>query len=79
MLATVVDLAALWKILVVVLVAGVGITALFGEGVVSVDRLLSARRADRRGAVILNGVIVALTAVVCVAALVAGLVAMTHK
>lgn len=79
MLATVVDLAALWKILVVVLVVGVGITALFGEGVVSVNRLLSARRSDRPGATVLNGVIVALTAVVCAAALVAGFVAMTHK
>lgn len=79
MLATLIDLGALWRILVVVLVVGVGITALFGEGLVSLGRLASARRAGRGGRVALSAVTIALAAVVCVAALVAGFVAMTHK
>jgi UPF0716 family protein affecting phage T7 exclusion len=79
MLATIVDLAALWKVLVVVLLAGVGITALYAHGVTSLGRLADARRAGRTGAVVANGLTVAVAALVCVAALVLGFVAMTHK
>ena len=56
-----------------------GITALYGEGVRSLERFAEARRAGRTGAVVLNGVTVALTALVCAGALVAGFIAMTHK
>lgn len=56
-----------------------GITALFGEGLLSLGRLASARRAGRGGQVALSLVTIALAAVVCVAALVAGFIAMTHK
>ena len=65
--------------LLVALGAGVGLTALFGEGVVSLERLAEARRTGRTGAILLNGATVAIAGLVCVAALVAGFVAMTHK
>jgi hypothetical protein len=68
-----VDLDALWKILLAALLAGVGLTALFGEGVAALDR------ARRGSAVAANAVLVALAAAVCLAALAAGLLAMTHK
>jgi len=79
MIATIVDWAALWKIFVVVLIVGVGITSLFGEGLISLDRFERARRDGKTGAVVLNSVTIGLTALVFVAALVAGFVAMTHK
>jgi hypothetical protein len=68
-----IDLDALWKILVVALVIGVGLTALFGEGVAALER------ARRGSAVAGNAVVVALVAAACLAALAAGLIAMTHK
>ena len=68
-----VDVDALWKILLAALLVGVGLTALFGEGVAALER-------TRRGsAVAANALIVALAAAVCLAALAAGFVAMTHK
>jgi hypothetical protein len=79
MLATIVDWSAIWKVFVVALACGVGLTALFGEGVVSLERLAAARRSGRTGAILLSGATVALTALVCLAALIAGFIAMTHK
>jgi hypothetical protein len=68
-----IDLDALWKILVAALVVGVGLTALFGEGVAALER------ARRGSAVAGNALVVALVAAACLAALAAGLMAMTHK
>ena len=68
-----VDLDALWKILLAALIAGVGLTAVFGEGVAAFER------ARRGSAVAANGLVVALVAAVCLTALAAGLLAMTHK
>jgi hypothetical protein len=79
MLATIVDFSALWKVLLIVLAVGVGLTAMFGQGIVSFERLGEARRAHDTGAVVLNGLVVAVVALVCVAALVVGCIAMTHK
>jgi hypothetical protein len=79
MLSAIVDLDALWKIVVVVMLAGVGITALFGEGLSSLQRREAARRDGRTGAVVLNTLTVVLTAMVFAVALVAGFAAMTHK
>ena len=79
MLATIVDLAALWKILIAVFAVGVGVTAIFGEGALAVARITQARRNGRSEDLLLNGLLVALAAVVCVAALVIGFLAMTHK
>ena len=79
MLATIVDLAALWKILIAVFAVGVGVTAIFGEGALAVAQITQARRNGRSEDLLLNGLLVALAAVVCVAALVIGFLAMTHK
>lgn len=79
MLATVVDVGALVKILIAVLIVGVGVTAIFGEGALSAQRLATARRERRTGAVVANGLMVVAAGLVCLGALVAGFLAMTHK
>ena len=79
MLAAVVDVAALWKVLLVVLCVGVGLTAVYGQGVVSLERLTEARRAGDTGAVAVHGLVVGLVALICLGALVLGFLAMTHK
>ncbi|MGX6449338.1 hypothetical protein ACVU7I_14920 [Patulibacter sp. S7RM1-6] len=78
-LAEIVDLDALWKIALAALCGGVGVTAVFGIGVLRGEALLAARRRGGGGAVAVNGLVVAACAVVCVAAIVAGVLAMTHK
>jgi hypothetical protein len=79
MLATIVDGTAVAKILAAALVVGLGITALYGQGALSLERISAARREHRRGAVIANGLVVAIAALACVAVLVVGFIAMTHK
>jgi hypothetical protein len=80
LLSAVVDLAALWKIIVAVVIAGVGVTAAFGEGAIALARIARARRDGVRDvSLAASYVVVALSAVVCAAALVLGFVAMTHK
>jgi hypothetical protein len=80
LLSALVDLAALWKFIVAVVIAGVGVTAAFGEGAIALARIARARRDGvRDGSLAASYVVVALSAVVCAAALVLGLVAMTHK
>jgi hypothetical protein len=78
-LGSVVDLDALWKILLIALCGGVGVTAVFGFGVLRLEALESAREHDDRGAVLVNGAAVAACAAVCLAAIVFGVLAMTHK
>ena len=79
MLAAIVDVSALWKVLLVALCAGVGITALYGQGIVSLERFTEARRAGDTGAVVASGLVVGLVALVCLGTLVAGFLAMTHE
>jgi hypothetical protein len=76
MLATIVDVHALWKILLAALLVGVGVTALFGQGAAAAERLSGDRSA---GAAVRDSAIVALTAAVCLAALVLGAITMTQK
>jgi hypothetical protein len=78
-LASVVDLAALWKIALAALCGGVGVTAIFGVGVLRGEAAGRARERGDTAAAALNGLIVAACALVCVAAIVVGVVAMTHK
>ncbi len=78
-LATLVDTDALWRILVVVLLVGVGATAIFGAGVRSLEGLEHARRDGRPGAVAGHAVVLGAAAAVSLALLVLGFVAMTHK
>jgi hypothetical protein len=79
MLAALVDTDALWKIVLAALVAGVGVTAMYGQGVVALDRFERARREGRMAVAVANGLLVALVAAVCAAVVVIGFLAMTHK
>jgi hypothetical protein len=79
MLATIVDIHALWKILLAAFAVGVGVTAIFGEGAIAVQRVATARREGRTADVLLNGVVIAFAALVCLGAIVVGFIAMTHK
>ena len=78
-LAAIVDLAALWKIVVAVFAVGVGATAIFGQGAMALARIEQSRREGRGGAAALDVAVVALAGLVCVVALVIGFIAMTHK
>jgi hypothetical protein len=75
MLATIIDFDALWKILLAALFVGVGLTALFGEGIGALTRV---RRHDGSASAV-DGAMVGLTGPACVAALVVGVWAMTQK
>ena len=78
MLATIVDLDAMWKILLAALAVGVGVTAIFGQGALAAARISTARR-ERRGGLVADGLVIAVAAAVCVAAIVVGFLAMMHK
>ena len=78
MLATIVDIAAIWKILLAAFAVGVGVTAIFGQGAIAAARISVARR-EGRSVPLGDGVVIALAAVVCVAMLVVGFIAMLHK
>jgi UPF0716 family protein affecting phage T7 exclusion len=75
MLAAIVDTAALWKIVLAVFAVGIGVTAIFGQGTMAFARIEQARREGRSGAAALDYAVVALAALVCVAALVVGFLA----
>jgi len=79
MLATIIDIDAIWKLLLAAFAVGVGVTAIFGEGALAAERLKDARQDRRTGDVLVNGLVVALAGLACVGALVIGLIAMTHK
>jgi hypothetical protein len=79
MLATIVDTSALWKIVLCAFAGGVGITAIFGYGIVRLEALERARETKESGAVALNAAAVAICALICLGALVLGFIAMTHK
>jgi hypothetical protein len=78
MLATIVDLDAIWKILLAAFAVGVGVTAIFGQGALAAARISTARRQGRSAAPT-DGLLIALAAVVCAAAVVVGFIAMLHK
>jgi hypothetical protein len=79
MLATIVDLSALWKILLAAFAVGVGATAVFGQGAQAAQRIADARRRGSTADLVLNGAVVGLAGLVCAAVLVVGVIAMTHK
>ena len=70
-----IDFDALWKILLAALIVGVGLTALFGEGVAALERVRRGSGSTVAG----NAVVVTLVGAVCLAAIAAGFIAMTHK
>jgi hypothetical protein len=79
MLATVVDTGAVLKILLAALVVGVGVTAVYGQAAHAAGRLARARRDGHTAEVVSSALIIGAAALVCLAALVLGFVAMTHK
>jgi hypothetical protein len=72
-----IDWSALLKILLVALCGGVGVTAIFGFGVLRLEAFDDARSQGRGGAA--NLVVVGLCGAVCLAAVVIGILAMMHK
>jgi hypothetical protein len=78
-LASVIDFDALWKIVLIALCGGVGVTAVFGVGVIRSEALFQARERGDQGAVLLNGTAVVACGLICLAAVVVGVLAMTHK
>jgi hypothetical protein len=79
MLATIVDIDAIWKILLAAFAVGVGVTAIFGEGALAARRVVGARREGRTRETVVNAVVVGFAGLVCVAAVVVGFIAMMHK
>jgi hypothetical protein len=79
MLATIVDIDAIWKILLAAFAVGVGVTAVFGEGALAAARITAARRNGRPGETAADALVVVLAGIVCVAVIVVGFVAMLHK
>jgi len=79
MLATIVDVDAIWKILLAAFAVGVGVTAIFGEGAIASTRIAAARREGRSGDLLANALVIGFAAIVCLAAIVIGFIAMMHK
>jgi hypothetical protein len=79
MLATIIDLDALWKILLAAFAVGVGLTSVFGAGALALERLTAARHESADGSALANGAIVATAALACLAAVGLGMFAITHK
>jgi hypothetical protein len=79
MLATIVDTGAVLKILLAALIVGVGVTAIYGLGARASARIGRARSEGHTGEVVGDAFMIAIAALVCLAALVVGFIAMTHK
>jgi hypothetical protein len=79
MLATIVDIDAIWKILLGAFAVGVGVTAIFGEGALAAQRIAAARRDGRPAETAADALVLVFAAIVCVAAIVIGFLAMMHK
>jgi hypothetical protein len=79
MLATIVDIDAIWKILLAAFAVGAGVTAIFGEGALAAARIAAARRNGRPAETGADALVVVFAGLVCVAAIVIGFIAMLHK
>jgi hypothetical protein len=79
MFATIVDIDAIWKILLAAFAVGVGVTAIFGEGAIAATRIAAARREGRSGETLANALMIGFAGLVCIAAIVIGFLAMMHK
>jgi hypothetical protein len=77
--ASVVDWAALGKVVVAALVAGVGVTFCFSLAVAGATRFAEMRRADRTAGAVVYAAIGIAGLLVTVAAVVIGIVVMTKK
>jgi hypothetical protein len=79
MFAAIADWEALWKIAVVAFAGGVGVTAIYGFLVMRAEALERARQRGETATVAANGLLVGVCAAICIAAVVLGFIAMTHK
>jgi hypothetical protein len=79
MLATIVDVDAIWKILLAAFAVGVGVTAIFGEGAIAATRIAAARREGRSGDLLANALVIGFAGLVWLGAIVIGFTAMMHK
>lgn len=79
MIATIVQGKALWQTVVASVVAGVGITFAFSVGIWGTGQFVELSRNDRQGAATLAGLVALLGFLVVAAAVVVGIVVMTHK
>jgi hypothetical protein len=79
MFAAVADWEALWRIAVVAFAGGVGVTAIYGFLVMRAEALERARQRGETATVAANGLLVGVCAAICIAAVVLGFIAMTHK
>ena len=75
----IVDWAALGKVVVASLIAGVGITLFFSFAIIGATRFAEMRRDQRAGGATVYAMVAALGAVVTVGAVVVGIIVMTKK
>ena len=74
--SSIVDVHALWKILAVSVLLGAGVVGAFGWALIGVSRYRQAEASGTRAA---SGLLIGLAGGLCLAAVVVGLIAMTHK
>jgi hypothetical protein len=74
--ASIVDFNALWKIVAVSILAGAGVVGAFGYVLLGISRYQEAQGRGGRATYVL---LVAVGSSFCLAAVVIGLIAMTHK
>lgn len=79
MIATIVQWKDLWQTVVASLVAGVGITFAFSLGIWGSGQFVELSRGERPVAATAAGVVAALAFLCVIAAVVVGIVVMTHK
>jgi hypothetical protein len=79
MIATLVEWKDLWQTVVASVGAGVGITFAFSVGIWGTGQFVELSRGDRQGAATLAGLVALLGFLVVAAAVVVGIVVMTHK
>ncbi len=74
--SSIIDLGALWKIVVVSILAGAGVVGAFGYVLLGVSRYQRVREGSGRGGYVL---LVAVAGGFCLGTVVVGLIALTHK
>lgn len=79
MIATIVQGKALWQTVVASVVAGLGVTLLFSLGIWGTSQFVELSRDDRQLAASAAGIVAALAFVAVAAAVIIGIVVMTHK
>jgi hypothetical protein len=79
MIATIVQGKELWQTVVASVVAGVGITFAFSVGIWGSGQFIELSRSDRQVAATVAGLVAFLAFLLVAAAVIAGIVVMTHK